>query len=288
MAIAELEYTRRYRFRKYDTEQIGLAEEETLILDERYNLDVRTLRLFKGLRLTNRVQPVISIPVYYNPATKRLELAEGGTPVNANSYAYYDSAGYSTLPQSGWYRLTLDSLQRLRVIDEALNAKITPSTDYSGTKQVLPVQLYVVHVADGTLRPLRSWIIDANGNAFLISLIQTWNNNSSAGIGWYRTYASVAAANNTAGLVHSHIKHSRNRVSIWVRCSDACSINYYVSYDNASWRQLRDSAGNPITDSIPAGGGEMMRYLETAYPYIRIEVPTTGIDIEVEVVSSAP
>jgi len=88
-------------------------------------------------------------------------------------------------------------------------------------------------------------------------------------------YASLTAANNTAGLSLINAT-ALPRVSYWVRCSGACNINVYVSRDNASWRLVKST-------SLSAAG-EFIDYFETAYKYVKVEVPTTGIDIEIEIV----
>jgi hypothetical protein len=92
--------------------------------------------------------------------------------------------------------------------------------------------------------------------------------------GAYNWYASISAASNTSGISLVSV-YSHPRVSYWVRCSGACDINVYVSRDGTSWRLVKSTS--------LASAGEYLDYFETAYRYVKVEVPTTNIDVEIEI-----
>ena len=209
-----------------------------------------------------------------------------GAPIREARITWENLTSPTTIYLFVGYQLTRqDALGRLLSIDK----KLTPSPDYTNTKQVLPALVHVISASDGSLRPLRSWVFDLNGYAYLPILVQAWNGNALSAAGWYRTYASILAANNTAGLAHNHTKHNRNSVRAWIRCGGPCETYYYVSQDAVNWRPLTDNYGNLVFDKVTWGATEFQRHFNNlAYPYLRVVVPTPSIDIEIEVVSSAP
>ena len=168
----------------------------------------------------------------------------------------------------------------------SIDSKITSEVDYSGTRKVIPIALFLYDTGLGGFIPVKTFVRDANNYAYMFMLLHTWGAYF-AGIGYYRTYASILAANNTGGLSHVHTKHNRNKVSVWVRCGGPCTWNVYVSFNGVLWRRLYDNTGSPVTISLETAG-ETMRFIETAYTYIRFVTEDTGIDLEIEVVSSAP
>lgn len=86
-------------------------------------------------------------------------------------------------------------------------------------------------------------------------------------------YTSITATDNKSGFALGLFTR-KPRISFWTRCGGACNVNVYVSRNNADWRLVK-------TYTLPSAGS-ITDYFETAYPYVKIEVPTTGIDVEIE------
>lgn len=92
------------------------------------------------------------------------------------------------------------------------------------------------------------------------------------------TYGSIASGDNTAGFsVTLEVAH-RSHVEVWVKVSGAADIKVYGSRNGSDWR-LVDS------DSLSAAGEWHKGYLN-GYPHIKVEVPTTGIDVEIELTAN--
>jgi hypothetical protein len=130
-----------------------------------------------------------------------------------------------------------------------------------------PVALYSYDYSTGSFVPIRS---DMYGRLFIFTVDRF----TSFAFGQYEAYVSLSATNNTSGISLVSI-YSHPRVSYWVRCGGACDINVYVSRDNASWRLVKST-------SLPSAG-EYLDYFETAYKHVKVEVPTTNIDVEIEI-----
>jgi len=58
------------------------VDRETDIIDERFAFDVTTVAYIRRFRLSPAVQPVLSIPVTYNPERKVFEIGAGASLVD--------------------------------------------------------------------------------------------------------------------------------------------------------------------------------------------------------------
>jgi hypothetical protein len=102
--------------KKYQTEQLRTAEESDII-DPRIKIDLQTRELILKYRLTNRIQPTLSIPLAFNKERGLFELIETPSMVTSRLQAYY----YPTLPAEttpGYVDLATDAQHRLYVIDD--------------------------------------------------------------------------------------------------------------------------------------------------------------------------
>lgn len=102
--------------KKYQTEQIRTAEESDVI-DPRLKIALQTKELILNYRLTNRIQPTLSIPLAYNSSRGVFELIETPSIITSRLQAYY----YATPPSEttpDYYNLRVDSAHRLYVIDD--------------------------------------------------------------------------------------------------------------------------------------------------------------------------
>jgi hypothetical protein len=102
--------------KKYQTEQIRTAEESDVI-DPRIKIGLQTRELILKYRLTNRIQPTLSIPLAYNPSRGVFELIETPSLITSRLQAYY----YPTAPSEttpDYYNLRVDAQHRLYVIDD--------------------------------------------------------------------------------------------------------------------------------------------------------------------------
>ena len=105
-----------FKPKRYQTEQIRAAEESEVI-DPRMKIDLLTRELILRYRLTNRVTPVLSIPLAYNRSRGVFELIETPSLITSRLQAYY----YPTLPSEttpGYVDLATDAQHRLYVVDD--------------------------------------------------------------------------------------------------------------------------------------------------------------------------
>lgn len=109
-----MSYTyRKYRFKRYETEQ-KRREEETRIIDDKFLFDIKTSGIIPNFVLTNRVQPVLAIPLSYNPTRKLFEIPSGVLR-DARLKAYYLSAEPSPLTVSDFDFIRMDEYRNLYV-----------------------------------------------------------------------------------------------------------------------------------------------------------------------------
>jgi len=102
--------------KKYQTEQLRTGEESEVI-DPRIKIDLLTRELILKYRLTNRIAPVLSIPLAYNKNRGVFELIETPSLITSRLQAYY----YPTLPSettAGYVDLATDAQHRLYVVDD--------------------------------------------------------------------------------------------------------------------------------------------------------------------------
>jgi len=104
-----------YRPREFATPQKEITEKETDIIDERFAFDVTTVAYIRRFRLSPAVQPVLSIPVTYNPERKVFEIGAGASLVDARIQARFHGEALPTLIDVGYYPLSLDRKARLLV-----------------------------------------------------------------------------------------------------------------------------------------------------------------------------
>jgi hypothetical protein len=92
-------------------------------------------------------------------------------------------------------------------------------------------------------------------------------------------YGSITATDNTAGFSLVLVKGGRPNVNIYYRLSGAGAVYLEVSIDGVAWRTLK-------TYSL-ADAGEGIDIIQgVAYPYVKLETPATGVDVEFEIVAS--
>ena len=138
-----MSYTiKRYKFKRYETEQ-KRREEETRIIDDKFIFDIKTSGIIPNYVLTNRVIPVLSIPLAYNPTRKLFEIPTGVLR-DARLKAYYLSAEPSPLSVSDFDFIRMDEYRNLYVHLKArapdTNAVVelqTESEDYKNLRVTL-------------------------------------------------------------------------------------------------------------------------------------------------------
>jgi len=108
--------------KRYQTEQLRTGEESEII-DPRLKIDIQTRELILKYRLTNRIQPTLSIPLAFNRERGVFELIETPSLITSRLQAYYyTSPPNETKPD--YYNLRVDSAHRLYVIDDQALEKI--------------------------------------------------------------------------------------------------------------------------------------------------------------------
>jgi hypothetical protein len=92
-------------------------------------------------------------------------------------------------------------------------------------------------------------------------------------------YGSITATDNTAGFSVTLSKGGRPNVNIYYNLGGAGTIYLKVSIDGVTWRTLK-------TYTLAEAGEGIDIIQGIAYPYVRLETPTTGIDVVFEIVAS--
>jgi hypothetical protein len=89
----------------------------------------------------------------------------------------------------------------------------------------------------------------------------------------------ITATDNTAGFHIDLYKGGRPNVTLYYSIGGPATIYLKGSVDGATWRVL---------ETITTTGAEerVVAFMAVAYPYVRVETPTTGIDVEFELVAS--
>jgi hypothetical protein len=90
---------------------------------------------------------------------------------------------------------------------------------------------------------------------------------------------SITATDNTAGLVVALFKGGRPNISLYYNLGGAGVIYLEASLDGVKWRTVK-------TYPLSASGEGFDVVQGIAHPYVRLNCPTTGIDIELELVAS--
>jgi len=90
---------------------------------------------------------------------------------------------------------------------------------------------------------------------------------------------ALPAAQNTYGASVSILSGGRPNVNVYYSLGGAGTIYVEVSLDGSKWRVLD-------TITLTAAGSGLKTYAGVAYPYVRVRTPTTGVDVELEVVAS--
>jgi hypothetical protein len=90
---------------------------------------------------------------------------------------------------------------------------------------------------------------------------------------------SISAAGNTAGFSIVLVKGGRPNVNVYYSLGGAGTVYLKVSVDGVAWRTLKTY--------VLGGAGEGMDIIQgVAYPYVMLETPTTGVDVEFEIAAS--
>jgi hypothetical protein len=92
-------------------------------------------------------------------------------------------------------------------------------------------------------------------------------------------YGSIAAVDNVAGFSIVLDKGGRPNVNVYYRLRGAGEVYLKVSRDGVNWRTVK-------TYSLASAGEGIDIIQGIAYPFVRLETPTTGIDVEFEIVAS--
>lgn len=94
---------------------------------------------------------------------------------------------------------------------------------------------------------------------------------------WSR--GSITAADNTSGFYIELYKGGRPNLNLYYRVGGASTIFIKGSVDGVTWRTIE-------TITTLTGEEKTIAFQGVAYPYVRVETPTTGIDVEFELVAS--
>ena len=88
---------------------------------------------------------------------------------------------------------------------------------------------------------------------------------------------SISSSDNTAGFSITLNKGHRRLVDIYYKLGGAGDLIIEVSVDGSTWRTYHSESFSAATENIYS--------FETAYPYVRVRTPTTGIDVTFEIVA---
>ena len=116
---------RPYQVRRFNTQQKGVAERETEILDERFKIDIKTVEYLIRFKLQNTTFPALAIPLAYNPYRRVFEIPETAQVTEARSKYYYYGAALPTLSAPNFYAPALD--RRARQLVSLFGRDVEPS-----------------------------------------------------------------------------------------------------------------------------------------------------------------
>jgi hypothetical protein len=91
--------------------------------------------------------------------------------------------------------------------------------------------------------------------------------------------SSITATENITGLIVSLNKGGRPFVSLYYKLGGAGTVYLEASLDGIKWRTVKT-----YTLSTSGEGFDVVQGI--AHPYVRLNCPTTGIDVELELVAS--
>jgi len=191
---------------------------------------------------------------------------------------YAGSGYFDTLLVQGRHVIKDGDPVNIYDIFEPAKAAITSAVDQSS--RLASIEEYT-RTASGQLVKLR---IDEYGNIGVIIAepVDTLNRvRVSLEDAFAPVYArgSIAAADNTAGLEVELDTGGRPYVSIYYSVGGAASVEVYFSEDGSAWR-LRE------TITLALAGSGFKDYPGTPWRYVRVRVPTTGVDAELVVTAS--
>lgn len=92
-------------------------------------------------------------------------------------------------------------------------------------------------------------------------------------------YGSIVATYNTSGFSVTLYKGGRPNVNVYYRLGGAGTVYLKVSIDGVTWRTLKSYSLSSAGEGIDIIQG-------IAYPYVRLETPTTSVDAEFEIAAS--
>jgi hypothetical protein len=90
---------------------------------------------------------------------------------------------------------------------------------------------------------------------------------------------SISATDNAAGFGVTLNKGGRPNVNVYYMVGGAATVYLKGSVDGVRWRTLK-------TYALTATAEDTDAFIGLAYPYVKLETPTAGIDVEFEIVAS--
>jgi hypothetical protein len=110
----------RYKLSKIETKPREVRD-EVEVLDPRFALDILADAFLSRLKLTNRMNVTLSIPLYYDPDRNLFAIPERAQPTQSFMYGRYYGASLPSEASTGDYELAVDPSHRLYVrLDETL------------------------------------------------------------------------------------------------------------------------------------------------------------------------
>ena len=91
--------------------------------------------------------------------------------------------------------------------------------------------------------------------------------------------SSITASSNTAGLSITLSKGGRPNVNVYYSLDGPGTVYLKASWDGSTWRTLKTYTLTQAGEGVDVVQG-------IAYPYLRLETPTTGINVTLEIVAS--
>jgi len=167
-----VEYTKRYKFIKIETEQLPTTEDVTDITDEKFKIDIDTKEIILKYRLKPEAIPVLSIPLVYDDLTKSFKITKYARMESlAMGYYYATEPSALTTTQPDYLRIDSDrsliTKARLQAWDGSNWVSLrVQSTDYPN----LRVSIY----SSGSIATVRS--ISSDGLTADITALATQSN----------------------------------------------------------------------------------------------------------------
>jgi len=224
------------------------SRDEVVIEDPRFALDLITDAFLNKLRLTNRANVTLSIPLYYDPDRNLFRVPERAQPVQSFIFGRYYGASLPSEVVPGDYQVAVDAQHRLYVIDDQALQMLRSIYNSLGDAGTSP--------ANSTGKTVLKWLYDTYD---YVVAIRTYLGNPSHAETFTTTPLAANAAyyGPTRDFVYGRLT-TFGAMGYADQPSATDGVYIQLSVDNANW----DYKG--VTATLSAAGAVSLAQVVTA------------------------